>query len=92
MKYAIVIYSNDAETIWNGLRLANTSLGYDNQVTVFLLGKGVESVNIKSLKYDIQEQLAMLLGVVYQAYCLTFQSPEAGRHKIQFNAALGDRT
>lgn len=57
MKYAIVIYSNDAETIWNGLRLANTSLGYDNQVTVFLLGKGVESVNIKSLKYDIQEQL-----------------------------------
>lgn len=59
MKYAIVISSNDPETIWNAFRLANTSLGYDNEVSVFLLGAGVESANIKSLKYDIKEQLAL---------------------------------
>ncbi|MFO7603690.1 MAG: DsrE family protein [Gammaproteobacteria bacterium] len=44
-------------TIWNALRLASTTLGYDHSVTVFLLGKGVECVNVKSLKYDIREQL-----------------------------------
>ena len=59
MKYAIVISSNDPETVWNAFRLANTSLGYDNEVSVFLLGAGVETANIKSLKYDIKEQLAL---------------------------------
>ena len=59
MKYAIVIYSNDAETVWNAFRFANTSLGYDNEVTVFLLGQGVECISIKSLKYNIKEQLSL---------------------------------
>lgn len=59
MKYAIVIYSNDAETVWNAFHFANTSLGYDNEVTVFLLGQGVECTSIKSLKYDIKEQVTI---------------------------------
>ena len=59
MKYAIVIYSNDAETVWNAFRFANATLGYDNEVSVFLLGQGVECTSIKSLKYDIKEQLAI---------------------------------
>ena len=57
MKLSVVIYSNDPETVWNAFRLANTSLGYDDQVTVFLLGKGVECTGISSVKYDIAEQL-----------------------------------
>jgi len=40
MKIAVIIYSNDPETVWNALRFANTSLIYDNDVSVFLLGKG----------------------------------------------------
>lgn len=59
MKYTIVISSNDPETVWNAFRLANTSLGYDNQVSIFLLGAGVECTSIKSLKYDINEQMAL---------------------------------
>jgi uncharacterized protein involved in oxidation of intracellular sulfur len=57
MKYAIIIYSNEPETVWNAFRLANTMLGYDNRVSVFLLGKGVEAIMVSTLKYDIQEQI-----------------------------------
>jgi len=57
LKLAVIIYSNDAETVWNAFRLANSALGYDDEVTVFLLGKGVECVEIQSIKYDIKEQM-----------------------------------
>ena len=57
MKVAVVIYSNDAETVWNAFRFANTCLSYDDEVTVFLMGKGVEAASIQSLKYDIDEQM-----------------------------------
>ena len=57
MEVAIIIYSNDAETVWNAFRLANSALGYDDKVTIFLLGKGVECIEIDSIKYDIKEQM-----------------------------------
>jgi len=56
MKISIIIYSQDDETIWNAFRFGVTSLIYDNDVTIFLLGKGVEALNESSL-YDIQEQV-----------------------------------
>jgi len=56
MKMTVIIYSNDPETVWNAFRFANTSLVYDNQVKVFLLGKGVEAMTLSTLKYDILEQ------------------------------------
>jgi uncharacterized protein involved in oxidation of intracellular sulfur len=57
MKVTVVIYSNDPETIWNAFRLANAALGYDDEVSIFLLGKGVECASIRTVKYDIQEQM-----------------------------------
>ena len=57
MKLAVIIYSNEAETVWNALRLANSALGYDDEVTIFLLGKGVEYNEIHSIKFDVQEQI-----------------------------------
>ena len=57
MKFAIVIYSNDPETVWNAFRFANTSLTYNNQVNVFLLGKGVEASMVATLQYDVHEQM-----------------------------------
>ncbi|TCV87339.1 DsrE family protein [Sulfurirhabdus autotrophica] len=59
MNIAIIIYSNDSETVWNAFRFANTSLVYSNQVTVFLLGKGVESGMVSTLQFDIQEQISL---------------------------------
>ena len=61
MKLGIIIYSNDPETIWNAFRLGSTSLAYDDQVRIFLLGKGVESADIKSLKFNIKEQKAIFI-------------------------------
>lgn len=57
MKIAVIISSNEAETVWNAFRFATTSLGYGNSVSIFLLGKGVESLTVSTLNYDIQEQL-----------------------------------
>ena len=57
MKVAIIISSNDAETVWNAFRFANTSLVYDDSVSVFLLGKGVEALTVSTLSFDIEEQL-----------------------------------
>lgn len=56
MKITVIICSNDSETVWNAFRFAATSLVYENQVNVFLLGKGVEAMTLSTLKYDIQEQ------------------------------------
>ncbi|MCW8911623.1 MAG: DsrE family protein [Gammaproteobacteria bacterium] len=57
MKYAIIIYSNEAENVWNAFRFANMCLSHDDEVTVFLMGQGVEAASIKSLKFDIEEQM-----------------------------------
>ena len=57
MKITVIVYSNDPETVWNAFRFAATSLVYENQVNVFLLGKGVEAMTLSTLKFDIHEQV-----------------------------------
>ncbi|MCW8900001.1 MAG: DsrE family protein [Gammaproteobacteria bacterium] len=59
MKVAVVIYSNDAETVWNAYRFANTCRVYEDEVTIFLMGKGVEAASIQSLKFNIEEQIQL---------------------------------
>jgi sulfur relay (sulfurtransferase) complex TusBCD TusD component (DsrE family) len=61
MKFAIIIYSNDSETAWNAFRFANTTRSFDNEVNVFLLGKGVEVAMISTLQYDVLEQVRVFL-------------------------------
>ena len=57
----IVIYSNDAETVWNALRLANYSKNEGDTVCVFLLGKGVEVEKLTEQNSNIKEQVNQLL-------------------------------
>lgn len=52
----IVIYSNDAETVWNALRLANYSKNKGDTVKIFLLGKGVELDSMVKTNNDLKEQ------------------------------------
>lgn len=59
MKIAIIISSKEPETIWNAFRFATTSLVYENQVTVFLLGHGVEAPTLSTLKFDIDVQMQL---------------------------------
>jgi len=52
----MVIYSNDTETVWNALRLANYSKNQGDTVSIFLLGKGVELDNMVKTDKDVKEQ------------------------------------
>ncbi len=52
----LVIYSNDSETVWNALRLANYSKNQGDTVRIFLLGKGVEVETMIETDKNIKEQ------------------------------------
>jgi sulfur relay (sulfurtransferase) complex TusBCD TusD component (DsrE family) len=57
IKIGIVLYSNDAETVWNAFRFANYSLSEGDTVSVFLLGKGVEAQTASTKDFDIKSQM-----------------------------------
>ncbi len=57
MKLGIVISSNEAESVWNAFRLGVFSQKAGDGTKVFLLGKGVESENIKDAKFNVPEQM-----------------------------------
>lgn len=57
MKIIVIVTSNDAETVWNAFRFATTGLIYENEVTVFLLGKGVEAPSVGTIQFDVKEQI-----------------------------------
>lgn len=57
IKLGIVIYSDDPETVWNALRIANYALSEKDSVSVFLMGKGVEIKGLSTKDYDIDDKL-----------------------------------
>jgi len=67
MKPGIIIYSTEAETVWNAFRLGVFALGQGDQVRVFLLGKGVECEQLDTEQLVVTEQMKawLMLGVKY---------------------------
>lgn len=61
MKFGIIINTNEPETVWNAFRFGTTSLLNDHDVKIFLLGRGVESENIRDEKFNIQEQIQLFV-------------------------------
>ncbi len=57
MKFGIVIYSNDPESVWNAFRLGVFSLKKGDSVKVFLLARGVECEKLDTEKFKISEQI-----------------------------------
>jgi len=57
----IVIYSNDVETVWNAMRLANYSKNQGDTVQIFLLAKGVEVDKLVNENSDLKEQVDTFL-------------------------------
>lgn len=53
MKIGIVLYSNDAEVVWNVFRYANLAVAEHDKVEIFLLAKGVEYENLSGDKFNI---------------------------------------
>jgi len=61
MIIGIIINTNEPETVWNAFRFGTTSLLNDHKVKIFLLGKGVESENIRDEKFNVQEQINLFV-------------------------------
>ncbi|HEX3074241.1 MAG TPA: DsrE family protein [Ignavibacteriales bacterium] len=57
MKLGIVIYSTDAETVWNAFCLGVFSLKQGDEVKAFLLAKGVECEKLADDKFNALEQM-----------------------------------
>ena len=80
MKLGIVIYSDDAETVFNGFRLANFSLTKKDEVKVFLLAKGVEAEELSNEQFNIKDQMESFItnnGEIYACgTCLKIRNSE----------------
>lgn len=61
MKLGIVIYSTDAETVWNAFRLGVFALKQGDEVKVFLLAKGVECESLDTSQFKVTEQMQALV-------------------------------
>ena len=56
MKLSMVIYSSDAETVWNAFRLGVFSLKRGDSVSAFLLAKGVECESLHTDRFPVKIQ------------------------------------
>ena len=61
MKLGIIIYTAEAETVWNAFRLGVFALGQGDQVRLFLLGKGVECEQLDTDQFMVTEQMKALV-------------------------------
>ncbi len=58
MKLGICIHSNDPETVWNAFRFASYSIKhFQDEVRVFLLGKGVEAETLSNDSFNVKDQM-----------------------------------
>ena len=57
MKVGIVISQTDPETVWNAFRFGNFSMNKGHQTRTFLIGKGVECVEIVNKEFNVIEEI-----------------------------------
>ena len=57
MKVGIIISQTDPETVWNAFRFGNFSISKGHNVRTFLIGKGVECVEIVHKEFNVIEEL-----------------------------------
>jgi len=65
MNILFIIATNDAETIYNAMRLANVTVSKGNEVSVFMLGKGVLFEQSGNEQFNVQEQVDQYKGNMY---------------------------
>ena len=65
MKVFIVISTDDAETIYNAMRLANVGVKKGDEVGVFMLGKGVLFEQSSNEQFNVMEQMELFDGEFY---------------------------
>ena len=57
----IVLETNDPERAWNALRLGLTALETGHEVSIFLLGAGVEAEEITHETFDVRDRMKEFL-------------------------------
>ena len=79
-KLGIVIYSADAEIVWNAFRFGNFALSQGDQVKMFLLAKGVEAESLDTDRFKVTEMMKQFVthGGTIQACgtCLKLRQSE----------------
>jgi uncharacterized protein involved in oxidation of intracellular sulfur len=65
MNILFIIATNDAETLYNAMRLANVTVSKGNEVSVFMLGKGVLFEQSGNEQFNVQEQVNQYKGNMY---------------------------
>jgi uncharacterized protein involved in oxidation of intracellular sulfur len=65
MKILFIIATDDGETIYNAMRLANVGVEKGDEVSVFMLGKGVLFEGSASEQFDVMGQMSKFRGDFY---------------------------
>ena len=65
MKLLMIIASDDGETIYNAMRLANVAQQQEDEVSVFMLGKGVTFEQQSSETFNIMGEMDKFEGDFY---------------------------
>jgi len=65
MKVLFIISTNDGETIYNAMRLANVGVRKGDDVSVFMLGKGVLFESSGTDEFNVMEQINQFEGDFY---------------------------
>jgi uncharacterized protein involved in oxidation of intracellular sulfur len=65
MKVLFIISTDDGETIYNAMRLANVGVEKGDEVSVFMLGKGVLFEGSGTEQFDVMGQMDKFEGDFY---------------------------
>jgi len=65
MNVLFIISTEDGETIYNAMRLANVGVSKGDEVSVFMLGKGVLFEEAGSEQFDVMGQINQFEGDFY---------------------------
>ena len=65
MKTLFIISTDDAETSYNAMRLANLAVKKGDEVSVFMLGKGVLYEKFSNDQFNVIEQINQFDGDFY---------------------------
>ena len=65
MKVLFIISTEDGETIFNAMRLANVGVKKGDDISVFMLGKGVCFEQAGTDEYDVMGQINQFEGDFY---------------------------
>lgn len=65
MKVLFIISTEDGETIYNAMRLANVGVEKGDEISVFMLGKGVLFEKSGSEAFDVMDQMNKFEGDFY---------------------------